>query len=127
MLRRWWSLPSRASIPDLPEVPPLQEVSEDQEAQRILQFISAGTPIGRSIRAGPDASEEIVAAPREAFQAMIAHAALRAGAEQHRANILPDSGKVMEVATAEIVPASPELFASEQTTMGTPGAGKASD
>ena len=113
--------------PDLPDVPLLQEVTDDPEAQKILRFVSAGAPIGRSMMAHPDTPEEIIAALREAFQAMIKDPAFLAEAEKRQAIIQPASGEAVEAVNAEIMSASAELIAASQKAMDTSDAGEVSN
>ncbi len=112
---------------DLPDVPLLQEVTDDPEAQKILRFVSAGAPIGRSMMAHPDTPEEIIAALREAFQAMIKDPTFLAEAEKRQAIIQPASGEAVEAVNAEIMSASPELIAASQKAMDTSDAGEVSN
>lgn len=95
---------------DLPDVPLLQEVTDDPEAQRILRYISAGAPVGRSMMVHPDTPEEIVTALREAFQKMITSPEFLAEAEKRQAIIDPATGEYVEEVTAEMMTASPELI-----------------
>ncbi|HSR71518.1 MAG TPA: tripartite tricarboxylate transporter substrate-binding protein [Kiloniellales bacterium] len=113
--------------PELPNVPLLLEVTDDPEAKRILRYVSAGAPVGRSMMAHPDTSEEIIAALREAFQSMISDPAFLAEAKKRQAIIDPAPGEEIEAIMAEIMSASPELIAAAQKAMDTSDAGEATN
>jgi tripartite-type tricarboxylate transporter receptor subunit TctC len=103
--------------PDLPDVPLLHEVTDDPEAKKVLRYISASAPVGRSMMVPPGTSEEIIAALREAFQAMIKDPAFIADAEKRQAIIDPATGEYVEEVTAEMMSASPKLIEAATKAM----------
>jgi tripartite-type tricarboxylate transporter receptor subunit TctC len=103
--------------PDLPDVPLLHEVTDDPEAKKVLRYISASAPVGRSMMVPPGTSEEIIAALREAFQAMIKDPAFIADAEKRQAIIDPATGEYVEEVTAEMMSASPQLIEAATKAM----------
>ena len=113
--------------PELPDVPLLFEVTDDPEAKKILRYVSAGAPIGRSMMAHPDTPEEIIEALRQAFQAMITSPEFLAEAEKRQAIIQPATGEQVEEVMAEIMSASPELIAAATKAMDTSDASEVSN
>lgn len=105
--------------PDLPDVPLMQEVVDDPEGQRVLRFVSAGAPIGRSMMAHPDTPEPLIEALREGFAAMVEDPDFRAAAEQRGAIINYAPGEEVEAVMQEIMSASPELIAAATQAMDT--------
>ncbi len=113
--------------PELPDVPLLHEVTDDPEAKKILRYVSAGAPVGRSMMAHPGTSDEIVTALREAFQAMITDPEFLAEAEKRQAIIDPATGEYVEEVMAEIMSASPALIEAATKAMDASDAGEASN
>jgi tripartite-type tricarboxylate transporter receptor subunit TctC len=113
--------------PELSDVPLLYEVTDEPEAKKILRYVSAGAPVGRSMMAHPDTSEEIITALRTAFQAMITSPDFLAEAEKRQAIIQPASGEYVEGVIAEIMSASPELIAAATKAMDTSDAEEVSN
>jgi tripartite-type tricarboxylate transporter receptor subunit TctC len=103
--------------PDLPDVPLLHELTDDPQGQAVLRFISAGAPVGRSIMAHPGTPEEVIAALRTAFQAMLADPDFIADAKQRGAIIDPETGEYVEGVMQEIMAASPDLIAAAMAAM----------
>ncbi|MBS0124322.1 tripartite tricarboxylate transporter substrate-binding protein [Thetidibacter halocola] len=103
--------------PDLPDVPLLFELTDDPDAKAVLRFISAGAPVGRSIMVHPGTSEDIIAALRTAFQAMLADPDFIADAKQRGAIIDPETGEYVESVMQEIMAASPDLIAAAMAAM----------
>lgn len=103
--------------PGIPDVPLLAELTDDPEAQKVLRFISAGAPVGRAIMMHPGTSEDVIAALRTAFQAMLADPAFIEDAAKRQAIIDPETGEYVEGVMQEIMSASPEMIAAALAAM----------
>lgn len=96
--------------PDLPDVPLMQEVVDDEEAKRIIRFVSAGAPIGRSMMAAPGTPPEFISALREAFQEMVRDEQFLADAKQRDAVIAPATGDAVQAVNQEIFDTPQEVI-----------------
>ncbi|MCH8097123.1 MAG: hypothetical protein IID53_08600, partial [Proteobacteria bacterium] len=77
---------------DLPDLPLMQDLTEDAEIKRILEFVSSGSAIGRSIIAGPGTPKDRIAALRKAFDKTVKDPKLLAFAKKRNAIIDPKPG-----------------------------------
>ncbi|WP_162300848.1 tripartite tricarboxylate transporter substrate-binding protein [Alkalilacustris brevis] len=103
--------------PNIPDVPLMQDVVEDEEAKEILRFISAASPVGRSMMVHPDTDEEIIAALRTAFEEMIHDPDFLAEAERRQALIDYMPGEEVEAIMQDIMSVSPELLEKAVSAM----------
>jgi tripartite-type tricarboxylate transporter receptor subunit TctC len=103
--------------PELPDVPLMQEVVDDERAQRIIRFVSAGAPIGRSMMAAPGTPPEFVAALREAFQEMIQDEDFLADAKQRNALIVPATGEEVQAVNVEIFETPQDIIDEAKAAM----------
>jgi tripartite-type tricarboxylate transporter receptor subunit TctC len=72
---------------DLPDVPLMQDLAEDPKAKRILEFISAGSAIGRALISPPRVPADRLAALRAAFDNMVADPEFRKEAAKRKADL----------------------------------------
>ena len=77
---------------DLPDLPLMQDLTEDADVKRILEFVSSGSAIGRSIIAGPGTPKDRIAALRKAFDKTVKNPKLLAFAKKRNAIIDPKPG-----------------------------------
>lgn len=110
--------------PDLPDVPLLQELTSDPMAKKVLEFVSAGAPIGRSLMALPGTPPEVVAALRKGFQEMVADPAFLADAAKRNAIINPATGEAVAAVNKEIFETPAEVIEAAVKAMDTSDAGK---
>jgi tripartite-type tricarboxylate transporter receptor subunit TctC len=95
---------------EVPNVPLMQELTDDPKAKRVLEFVSAGSAIGRSIAAPPGTSADRVAALRKAFNETMKDPALRADAEKREAQIEPATGEQIQAVVDRALATPPELI-----------------
>ncbi|MDH3196313.1 MAG: tripartite tricarboxylate transporter substrate-binding protein [Hyphomicrobiales bacterium] len=110
--------------PDLPDVPLMQEIVDDPMARKVMEFVSAGAPIGRSLMALSGTPPEIVAALRKAFQDMVADPAFLADAAKRNAIINPASGEAVAAVNKGIFETPPEVIEAAVKAMDTSDAGE---
>jgi tripartite-type tricarboxylate transporter receptor subunit TctC len=103
--------------PELSDVPLMQEVVDDERAQRIIRFVSAGAPIGRSMMAAPGTPPEFVAALRQAFQQMIQDEQFLADAKQRDALIVPATGEQIQAVNQEIFETPQDVIEAAREAM----------
>jgi tripartite-type tricarboxylate transporter receptor subunit TctC len=109
--------------PDLPDVPLLQELTDDPMAQKVLKFVSSGTPIGRSLMALPGTPPEVVTALRAAFQKMVKDDAFLADAKKRKAIIAPATGEYVGQVNKELFETPPEVIKAAVKALDTSDAG----
>ena len=83
-------------IRELADVPLNQELVADARAKRILEFISAGSAIGRALIAVPGVPVDRIAAVREAFDRMVKDEAFLADAAKRSLDIEPAPGATLQ-------------------------------
>lgn len=103
--------------PELQDVPLLFELTDDPEAQAVLEFASAGAPIGRSMMLPPGSSDAVVAVLREAFQQMVSDEDFLADAQKRGAIIVPATGERVEEVVRGIVDVDRDLLEAARTAM----------
>ncbi|HZO47618.1 MAG TPA: tripartite tricarboxylate transporter substrate-binding protein, partial [Xanthobacteraceae bacterium] len=72
---------------DLPKVPLMQELVSDARTKKIIEFISAGSAIGRALIAPPGVPADRIAALRTAFDKVVQDKAFLADAAKRSADI----------------------------------------
>jgi tripartite-type tricarboxylate transporter receptor subunit TctC len=77
---------------DLPNVPLMQELVSDARTKKIIEFISAGSAIGRALIAPPGVPADRIAALRTAFDKVVQDKAFLADAAKRSADIEAVSG-----------------------------------
>jgi tripartite-type tricarboxylate transporter receptor subunit TctC len=83
-------------IHELADVPLTQELVADARAKRILEFISAGSAIGRALIAAPGVPSDRVAALRDAFDRMVKDETFLADAAKRSLGIEPATGTTLQ-------------------------------
>ncbi len=94
---------------ELPNVPLMQDLTNDPENKKILEFLSAGGAIGRSVIAAPGVSSDLVKALRVAFIKTMKDPGLLADAKKHRANIQPTTGEALDAITKKVLSTEKDL------------------
>jgi tripartite-type tricarboxylate transporter receptor subunit TctC len=101
----------------IPDVPTLLELAPPDKKD-IVEFMSAATPFGRAIVAGPGVPAERVAALRKAFEATVKDPAFLAMAQKRQVDIeWRDHQHTMSL-VKKIVGASPDLIARVKKSIG---------
>ena len=95
---------------DLPDVPLMQEVLPKPEDKKVVQFLSAGSAIGRALITPPDVPAERVAALRHAFDEMVKDAAFVAQAERMNMETDPTPGEEVQRISNEILSTPLEII-----------------
>jgi tripartite-type tricarboxylate transporter receptor subunit TctC len=78
---------------DLPDVPLMQEIVTDPSDKQVIEFMSAGSAIGRALIAPPDVPKDRIEALRHAFDQLVKDPDFLAQAERLNAEIDPASGE----------------------------------
>ncbi len=78
---------------DLPDVPLMQELVDDPRKKKIIEFISAGSAIGRALIAPSGVPADRIAALRTAFDQLVVDPAFRADAAKRSADLEPAPGR----------------------------------
>ncbi|MCC6888068.1 MAG: hypothetical protein IT536_05975 [Hyphomicrobiales bacterium] len=106
---------------DLAHVPLMQELVSDARTKRIIEFISAGSAIGRALILPPDVPAERIATLRTAFDRLVQDPAFRADAAKRSAELEPASGAAAQGysdaiarAPADIIEAAARAMAAEK-------------
>ena len=94
---------------DLPNVPLMQDLVDDPKTKQILQFISAGSAIGRALIVPPNVPADRVAALREAFDKMVADPVFQQEATKRGADLEPTPGLEVQKYSDGITKARKEL------------------
>jgi tripartite-type tricarboxylate transporter receptor subunit TctC len=81
---------------ELTNVPLTQDLVSDSHAKRILEFISAGSAIGRALIAAPNVPPDRIAALRDAFDLMVKDETFLADAAKRNLDIEPTPGVVLQ-------------------------------
>lgn len=81
---------------DLPNIPLMQDLTDDKEKKAILEFLSVGGAIGRSVILPPGVPAEKVKMFRDAFQKMLKDPAFLADAKKQRLHIGGLSGEGLD-------------------------------
>ena len=99
------------------DIPTLLELTPPDQRD-VVEFITSGTPIARSMAVGPKVPKERVDALRKAFDALMKDKAFLAEAEKRQLGISPRSGPQVQALVDKIITASPELVARVKTAVG---------
>ena len=107
-------------IPPLSNVPTLLELTPPAKRE-IVEFITSGTPIARSMAVGPGVPKDRVATLRKAFDDLMKDKAFLADAEKRQLGINPRSGLQVQALVDKIITASPELVDRVKKAVGQGG------
>lgn len=94
---------------DLPNVPLMQDLTDDPKTKKILEFISAGSAIGRALIAPPKVPADRLAALRAAFDKMVADPAFQRETEKRGADLDPTPGVEVQKYSDAIAKAPREI------------------
>jgi tripartite-type tricarboxylate transporter receptor subunit TctC len=97
---------------DLPNVPLMQEVVDDPQTKKILEFISAGSAIGRALIVPPKVPEDRLATLRAAFDKMVDDPAFQKDAAKRRADLEPTPGAEVQKYAHSIATAPKDIIAA---------------
>ena len=96
---------------DLPNVPLMQDLVSDPETKKLLEFISAGSAIGRALIVPPKVPADRLAALRAAFDQLVADPVFQKDAEKRGADLEPVPGVEVQKFSDSIAKAPPALVA----------------
>ena len=106
---------------ELAHVPLMQELVSDERTKKIIEFISAGSAIGRALIAAPGVPADRIAALRGAFDKLVVDSAFIADAAKRTADLEPADGAMVQgysdaIARApqDIVDAAASAIAAEK-------------
>jgi tripartite-type tricarboxylate transporter receptor subunit TctC len=88
---------------ELPDTPLMQELVADAVAKQAIEFVSAGTAIGRALTAPPGVPEARIEYLRKAFDRMTSDPEMKAMAEKRNLILDPTSGKETQAISDAIV------------------------
>ena len=96
--------------PELPDLPLMTELASTNEDRQVLEFMSSGSQIGRSLFAPPGVPAERIAALRNAFDTMIKDQGFLEAAAKRKLVIAPLPGPEVEAIIRQVVSYSPEVI-----------------
>lgn len=99
---------------DLPDVPLMQDMTDNADSKRILEFLSAGSAIGRSMVLPPKTPEDRVAALRKAFLEATGTAEFKESAAKRKADINPVPGEEIQEVVKRTLATPPDLVKAAQ-------------
>lgn len=94
---------------DLPNVPLMQEVVDDPQVKKLLEFVSAGSAIGRALIAPPKIPADRLAVLRAAFDKMVADPEFKKDADKRKADLEPTPGAEVQKYAEGIVNAPKDI------------------
>jgi len=94
--------------PAMKDIPTLLELAKPEQRE-VVEFITSGTPVARSMAVGPKVPKDRVAALTKAFAALMQDKAFLAESEKRQLDISPRSGAQVQALVDKIITASPEL------------------
>jgi tripartite-type tricarboxylate transporter receptor subunit TctC len=102
---------------DLPNIPLMQDLTNNADDKTILEFLSVGGAVGRSVIAAPGTPMDRVTALRAAFDKTMADPAFLADAKKQRATILPTSGAELDALTKKALATPKNLVQKARNIM----------
>ena len=102
---------------ELAEVPLMQELVSDERTKKILEFISAGSAIGRALIAPSGVPADRLAALRTAFDQLVKDEAFLADAAKRGADIEAAPGTVVQGFSDAIAKAQPAIIEAAAVAM----------
>lgn len=107
--------------PDLADVPLMQELVDDPQTKRTIEFISAGSAIGRALIAPPGVPADRLAALRTAFDQLVQDQDFIADAAKRSADLEPTPGATVQTysdgiarAPKDVIEAATRAIAAEK-------------
>jgi tripartite-type tricarboxylate transporter receptor subunit TctC len=101
----------------LPDIPLMSELTNDAKAKRTLEFISSGSPIGRSFVVHKDVPVDRLALLKRAFQDTVNDPAFLKEAKARNANIEFTAGETLDAIVAETLKTPKEIIALAQSAI----------
>lgn len=104
----------------IPDIPLMSELAPDAKAKAALEFISSGSPIGRSFVVHKDVPADRIALLKKAFRDTVNDPAFRKEAAARNANVEYTDGETLDAIVAETLKTPKEVItlASEAITLG---------
>ena len=102
---------------DLPKVPLMQELVSDPKKKKVIEFISAGSAIGRALIAPSGVPADRIAALRKAFDQLVLDQAFLADAAKRSADIEPAAGVVVQGYSDSIARAPKDVIETASLAM----------
>ncbi|MBX9776495.1 MAG: hypothetical protein K2Y71_19115 [Xanthobacteraceae bacterium] len=102
---------------DLPNVPLMQELVDDPRRKKILEFISAGSAIGRALIAPSNVPADRIAALRTAFDRLVQDPAFQADAAKRSADLEPEGGATVQGYSEAIAKAPKDIIEAAALAM----------
>ena len=102
---------------DLPDVPLMQELVDDPRKKQIIEFISAGSAIGRALIAPSHVPADRIAALRTAFDKLVVDPAFRADAAKRNADLEPADGATAQGYSDTIAKAPKDIIEAAAVAM----------
>jgi tripartite-type tricarboxylate transporter receptor subunit TctC len=102
---------------DLAKVPLMQELVSDERTKKIIEFISAGSAIGRALIAPPGVPADRIAALRTAFDQLVKDEAFLADAAKRAADIEAAPGAAVQGYSNAIAKAPPDIIKAAAAAM----------
>ena len=94
---------------DMPDVPLMQELITDPESKKIIEFLSAGSAIGRALIAPGGVPADRIAALRGAFDRMVNDKEAQQAAEKMGLELDPTAGEELQKISNAILDTSPAI------------------
>jgi len=104
-------------IPEIPDVPTLSELVKPED-RAIVDFLSAGTPVSRSLAVGPKVPADRVAALRKAMEDTMKDPGFLADAKKRKIPLRPRTWQEVDALVKQVVTAPPELVARVKKATG---------
>jgi tripartite-type tricarboxylate transporter receptor subunit TctC len=102
---------------ELSSVPLMQELVDDPRKKKIIEFISAGSAIGRALIAPPNVPADRIAALRAAFDRLVVDPAFRADADKRSADLEPADGATAQGYSDTIAKAPKDIIEAAAVAM----------
>ena len=102
---------------DLPNVPLMQELVSDPKKKKVIEFISAGSAIGRALIAPSGVPADRVAALRTAFDQLVQDPQFRADAAKRSADLEPAPGAIVQGYSDSIAKAPKDVIETAALAM----------
>jgi tripartite-type tricarboxylate transporter receptor subunit TctC len=102
---------------ELANVPLMQELVEDPRKKKVIEFISAGSAIGRALIAPSNVPADRIAALRTAFDKLVRDPAFQADAAKRTADLEPADGATVQGYSNSIAHAPKDIIEAAATAM----------
>ena len=103
----------------MPDVPLVTELAKNDEARRVLRFLSTPVKLGRPYFVAPNTPPDRIALLRKAFEATLADAEFLAEGEKQALEINPIGWQEVEKVVEETVKTPPAVLAKAKELVGT--------